>query len=80
MSPILFFIYISGVFDAVKEKSPEIISLSFMDDLGFLANGNSIQEVAASLKKMVAFKCSHIQYCSNRVHIIFSGSKQKGQR
>lgn len=42
MSPILFIIYISGVFDAVKEKLPETISLSFMDDLGFLANGNSI--------------------------------------
>lgn len=51
VSPILFLIYISGVFEAVKEKVPEIISLSFMDDLGFLASGNSIQEVASSLEK-----------------------------
>ena len=51
MSPILLLIYISEVFDAVKEKLPETISLFFMDDLGFVANRNSIQEVEASLKK-----------------------------
>lgn len=49
---ILFFIYISGVFDAIKEKLPKTISLFFMDDLEFLASGNSIQGVAISLKKM----------------------------
>ncbi len=52
VSPILFLIYISRVFDAVKEKSLETIFLSFMDDLEFLANGNSLQEVAVSLEKM----------------------------
>lgn len=39
--PILFLIYISGVSIA----STETVSLSFMADLGFLASGNSIQEV-----------------------------------
>ncbi len=43
VSPILFLIYISGVVDVVKEMSPETISLSFMDDLGFLANGNQFK-------------------------------------
>ena len=42
MSPILFLIDISGVFDAVKKELSETISLSFMDDLGFLVKGNSI--------------------------------------
>lgn len=28
------------------------MSISFMDDLGFLADGNSIREVAASLEKI----------------------------
>ncbi len=51
MSPILFLIYISEVFDAIKKKSSETISLSFVDNLGFLDNGNSIEEVAASLEK-----------------------------
>lgn len=51
VSPVLFLIYISGVFDAVTAKSPETVSVSFMDDLGFLASGNSIQEVANCLEK-----------------------------
>ena len=51
VSPIWFLIYISEVFDAVKEELPETISLSFMDGLGFLANRNSFQELAASLEK-----------------------------
>ena len=49
-SPILFLIYISGVFGAVTATSPEVTSVSFMDDLGFLASGNSIEEVATSLE------------------------------
>ena len=52
MSPILFFIYISGVFDAFKKELLEIISLSFMDNLGFLVKENSIQELEARLEKM----------------------------
>ena len=52
VSPILFLIYISRVFDVVKKESPETTSLSFMDKLRFLANGNLIQEVAASLEKI----------------------------
>lgn len=51
MSSILFLIYISEIFDAGKEKLTKIISLTFINNLGFLANGNSIQEVTASLEK-----------------------------
>ena len=51
VSPILFLIYISGVFEAIKKPVPEIMLLSFMDDLSFLASGNSIQEVATTLEK-----------------------------
>lgn len=50
-SPILFLIYISGVFDAVIVASAQVTSVSFIDDLGFLASGNSIKEVATSLEK-----------------------------
>lgn len=52
VSPILFLIYISGVFDTVTTTSPDTVSLSFMDDLGFLASGESVQEVATSLEKI----------------------------
>lgn len=51
VSPILFLIYISGVFESVKETVLGIISLSFMNDLGFLASRNSFQEVASCLEK-----------------------------
>lgn len=50
VSLVLCFINISGVFDAVMEVSPEITSVSFIDDLGFFASGNLIQEVATSLE------------------------------
>lgn len=52
VSPILFLIYISGVFDAVTTISPNALSLSFMDDLGFLVDGKSIHEIAANLEKI----------------------------
>lgn len=51
VSPILLLIYISRVFDRVSVTSPKTTSVSFMDDLGFLDSGNSIQEVATNLEK-----------------------------
>ena len=51
VSPILFFIYISRVFDAVSAILPNITSVSFMYNLGFLASGNLVWEVAISLEK-----------------------------
>ena len=52
VSPILFLIYISGVFDHVQEELPEVLSLSFMDDLGFIVAGPSIKEIAKTLEKV----------------------------
>lgn len=39
VSPILLLIYISGVFDKVQEELPKVLSLSFVDGLGFIASG-----------------------------------------
>ena len=50
VSRILFLIYISGVFDTVTDNTPIVISLSFFDDLGFIASGNSVQEIAKTLE------------------------------
>ena len=52
VSPILFLIYISGVFNKVLEANPGVISLSFVDDLGFIALGSSVKEVVKPLKKL----------------------------
>ena len=43
--PILFLIYISGVFGMITANLLEITTISFMDDLRFLASGNSIKKV-----------------------------------
>ena len=45
VSPILFLIYISGVFEEVTKTCPLVTSLSFIDDLGFIASGSSVKEV-----------------------------------
>lgn len=52
VSPILFLIYISQVFDAVTEACPLVTSLSFVDDLGFIASGTSVKDIARSLEKV----------------------------
>jgi hypothetical protein len=49
VSPILFIIYLSGIFEAIKAKVP-IKALSFVDNIGLLASGNSIQEVSKILE------------------------------
>ena len=41
-SPILFLIYISGAFKQVKKEFSEIVSLLFMDDLGFIVLETSL--------------------------------------
>lgn len=52
VSPILFLIYISQVFDVVAEACPLITSLSFVDDLGFIVSGTSVRNIAQSLEKV----------------------------
>ena len=52
MSPILFLIYISGVFDKVTESSPAVNSLSFLDDQGFIAAGSSVKELAKTFEQI----------------------------
>lgn len=42
VSPILFLIYISGVFLQMESRIPQVTCLSFMDDLGVLTAGQSV--------------------------------------
>lgn len=72
--PILFLIYISGVFDTVTTTSPNMISLSFIDDLGFLVDGKSIHEVAADSEKIgeVVLRWGH----QTRLHMTLPKPKQ----
>lgn len=52
MSSILFFIYISGVFNEVLETRTMLTSLFFVDDLGFIASGSEVKEVVKTLEKV----------------------------
>ena len=52
VSPILFLIYISGVFFQVESQLPQITCLSFVDDLGFLVAGHSVYEIRKTLEKV----------------------------
>lgn len=48
---ILFLIYISEVFSAFEAKLPNIICVSFVDNLAFLTSDSSINKVATLLEK-----------------------------
>ena len=51
VSPILFLIYISGVFSQIETRLPQITCLSFMDDLSFLTAGYSVPEIKKALEE-----------------------------
>jgi len=48
-APILFVTYLSGIFDEVERKVPGISGLSFVDDIGWRAEGKDEEAVAAKL-------------------------------
>ena len=51
VSPILFLIYISGVFEKIKKKIPQITYLFFINNLRFII-GSKINDVVKILQKI----------------------------
>ena len=49
VSPILWVIYISGVFEAIEAAALGVRSLLFADNIGILASGSSVKEVCRQL-------------------------------
>jgi hypothetical protein len=45
ISSILFNIYLSGIFEKIKKQNPEIIALSFINDIAFLALGKIVKDI-----------------------------------
>ena len=75
VSPILFLIYISGIFFQVELQLPRIFCLSFMDDLGFLVAGQSVLEIKKLLEKVgkIALNwaaCHAVTYDINKTEVI----------
>lgn len=52
VSPILFLIYISGVFKQVESQLSGVVSLSFVDNLGFIALEKLVREISKTLEKV----------------------------
>ncbi len=82
MSPILFLIYISGVFNKVSETSPLVTSLSFVDDLGFIASGSSVKEIVKALEKVAKEeiewgRLNAVTYVSKTEAVLFSKSHRQ---
>lgn len=50
--PVLFLIYISGVFVKIQRDLPTVLSLLFVDHLGFIATGQFPKEIADTLEKV----------------------------
>jgi retron-type reverse transcriptase len=49
ISLILFNIYLSGIFEKIKEQNLEIITLSFVDDIAFLTPGKTVKDIQDAL-------------------------------
>jgi retron-type reverse transcriptase len=45
ISSILLNIYLNGIFEKIKKQNPEIIALSFIDDIAFLALGKIVKDI-----------------------------------
>jgi hypothetical protein len=49
VSPILFIIYLSGIFNKIKEQNLEITALSFVDDIAFLTPSKIVKDIQDAL-------------------------------
>jgi ribonuclease HI len=51
VSPVLFAIYLSGLFTSIEGEVPEVRCLSFADDIGLVTSGNAVSQVCVRLQK-----------------------------
>ena len=51
VSPILFNMYLSGIFEKIEQENPDITALSFADDIGFLAPGKTVEDIQKALSQ-----------------------------
>ena len=54
VSPILFTVYLSGLFGYVEEQVPGIKALSFVDDVAWTTEGDSEDEISLTLERAAA--------------------------
>lgn len=83
VSPILFTIYLSGVFDMIERSVTGVQSLSFADDVGLPASGHSVKEVCDKLQKAgkVAIEWGHdnvVQFDTGKTESVLL-TRKRGQ-
>ena len=81
VSPILFIIYLSGVFDMIERSVKGIQSLSFADDIALLASGHSVKEVCDKLQEAakVAIEWGHdnvVQFDAGKTEAVLLSRKR----
>ena len=81
VSPILFIIYLSDVFDAIERRANGIQCLSFADDIGLLAPRYSVREVCDKLQEAakVAIEWGHdnvVQFDAGKTEAVLLTHKQ----
>lgn len=74
--PILFLTYISGVFEKVEKEVSRIVPLLFVDNLGFIAFGMSVKQIAKALEKVSKLVLewgakSAVTYDTARTELVF---------
>src|SRR4051794_2604049 len=84
VSPILFCIYISGVFYAIEEAVLGVWALSFADDIGLATAGGSVEQVCERLQQAgeTAESWGHqnaVQFDMDKTEALLF-SRKKGQR
>ena len=54
VAPILFVTYLSGIFDEVERTAAGVSGLTFVNDIGWWAEGKNAEEVASKLSLAAA--------------------------
>jgi len=68
VSPILFTIYLSGLFGYMEDKVPDIKPLSFVDDVAWLAEGKSEDVLSTRLEEAAKAAGMGRRKCGNLRH------------
>jgi len=54
VSPILFTVYLSGLFGYVEERVTGVKALSFVDDVAWTTEGDTVDDISPTLKQAAA--------------------------
>jgi len=85
VSPILFIIYISRMFQELESKFPRLKTISFSDNTTFLFTGTLIQEVVKTLEEIGAEvinwgQRNKVEFQPSKTEAVLFSRSRKAQR